>query len=582
MTKPLDPITTDLVGHALGSIADEMALTIVRTAHSSNLTNSMDLSSALCDARARLIVQGLTLPLHLGSIPDCMDAVLQRFGNEIQPGDVYILNDPYDGGTHLPDIYLVQPVFLDDRLLGYTASIAHHTDIGGKVAGGNGCDATEIYQEGFRIPPTRLFDRGRRNPWFEELLSRNVRIPYQVLGDLRAQIAACHVGREGMLELAAQHGVDALEGHFEEILNRTERLARHEISRMPDGEYEFTDYIDDDGIDPGPIPIMVRLTIEGDSLTADFTGTAPQVKGGINSVVAFTKSTVYACVRCVMESEMPNNSGYFRPINIVAPEGTIVNPKPPAAVAARGLTAFRIADAVFGALAQALPERVPACEMGGDTGVSIGGYYPNGESFVFLEFLHGSWGGRPFADGVDGCASTIVNFSNNPVEMIEARQPLRLEAFGYIPDSAGPGKYRGGVAILREYRFLEDRGILQLRTDRYDHLPYGLAGGGTGTPSRNVLVRDGRARKIGGKITLNLRRNDLYRHAVAGAGGHGNPMERDPALVLNDVIDGKITRPHALKAYGVVISSGRPRIDFKATTRQRSSIRDNGPVRYDS
>ena len=582
MTAPLDPITTDLVGHALGSIADEMALTIVRTAHSSNLTNSMDLSSALCDAKGRLIVQGLTLPLHLGSIPDCMDAVFRRFGDDIQPGDVYILNDPYDGGTHLPDIYLVQPVFAKARLLGYAASIAHHTDIGGKVAGGNGCDATEIYQEGFRIPPTRLFDGGRRNPWLEEMLARNVRIPYQVLGDLRAQIAACHVGQKGLLELAAEYGIDALDRYFEEILNRTERLARHEISRMPDGEYEFTDYIDDDGIDSGPIRITVRLTIDGDSLTADFTGTAPQVRGGINSVIPFTKSTVYACVRCVMDSEMPNNSGYFRPIDVIAPEGTIVNPRPPAAVAARGLTAFRIAGAVFGALAQALPDRVPACEMGGDTGVSIGGYHPNGDAFVFLEFLHGSWGGRPFADGIDGCASTIVNFSNNPVEMIEARQPLRIETFGYVPDSAGPGKFRGGLAILREYRFLQDRGILQLRTDRYDTLPYGLARGGTGTPSRNVLVRDGRSRKIGGKVTLELLPNDLYRHAVAGAGGHGNPMERDPAAVLNDVIDGKVTRSHARKAYGVVLKRGLPQIDVNATARERNANRESGPVRYDS
>ena len=570
MTSRLDPITTDLVGHALSSIADEMAITIVRTAHSSNLTNSMDLSSALCDSHGRLLVQGLTLPLHLGSIPDCMAAVFRRFGGEIRQGDVYILNDPYDGGTHLPDIYLVQPVFRDERLLGYAASIAHHTDIGGKVPGGNGCDATEIYQEGFRIPPTRLFDGGERNKWLEELLSRNVRIPYQVLGDLRAQIAACHVGHNGFLELAAEHGEEVLERYFEEILDRTERLARHEIARMPDGVYEFADQIDDDGIDPGPIDIKVKLTIDRDTLTADFTGTSPQVKGGINSPIPFTKSTVYACVRCVMEGDIQNNSGYFRPIKVIAPEGTIVNPLSPAAVAARGLTAFRIGAAVFGALAQALPDKVPACEMGGDTGVSIGGYHPNGDAFVFLEFLHGSWGGRPFADGIDGCASAIVNFSNNPVEMIEVSQPLRIERYGYVANSGGPGEFRGGLAIVREYRFLAEQGILQLRTDRYDSLPYGLDGGATGTPSRNVLVRDGSRRKLGGKVTLELRENDLYRHAVAGAGGFGNPRDRDPEAVLRDFEDGKVTRAHARDAYGVVITPGRPRVDRVATRRERS------------
>ena len=570
MTKPLDPITTDLISHALGTIADEMAITIVRTAHSNNLTNSMDLSTALCDANGRLIVQAQTLQLHLGSVPDCMDAVFRRFGTEIQDGDVYILNDPYDGGTHLPDIYLVQPVFLDRQLLGYSASIAHHTDIGGKVAGGNGCDATEIYQEGFRIPPTRLFDRGLRNAWLEEMLARNVRIPYQVLGDLRAQIAACHIGRQGLLNLATEHSVNMLNQYFEEILDRTERLARHEISLMPDGEYHFTDYIDDDGVDSNSIPITVKVLITGDSLTADFTGTAAQVKGGINSVLSFTKSTVYACVRCLMESEMPNNSGYFRPIEVIAPKSTIVNPSPPAAVAARGLTAFRIADAVLGALAQALPDKVPACEMGGDTGVSIGGYHANGEAFVFLEFLHGSWGGRPFADGIDGCASMIVNFSNNPIEMIEASQPLRIESFGFVADSGGPGKFRGGLAISREYRFLEDRGLLQLRTDRYNHLPYGLAGGGTGTPSRNVITRHGASRRIGGKATLELVANDLYAHTVAGAGGHGNPMDRDPEAVLADVIEEKVTRAHARAAYGVVLKRGLLEVDLKATNYMRS------------
>lgn len=567
----LDPISVDLVGHALGAIVDEMALTIVRTAHSSNLKNSMDLSSALCDAKGRLVVQGLTLQLHLGSIPDCMAAIQRRFGAEHRPGDVYIFNDPYDGGTHLPDIYMVQPVFVAGRLLGYAATIAHHTDIGGKVAGGNGCDATEIYQEGLRIPPTRLFDAGRRNPWLEELIARNVRIPDQVLGDLRAQLAACHIGHEGLLSLAAQYGAGALEVFFEELLDRTERLARDEIRRMPDGVYRFTDYIDDDGIDPGPIPIKLTLTIEGDALTADFTGTAAQVKGGINSPISFTKSTVYACARCMMGADVPNNAGYFRPITVIAPEGSIVNPLPPAAVAARGLTAFRIANTVFGALAQALPDKVPACEMGGDTGVSIGGYYPDGRAFVFLEFLHGSWGGRPFADGIDGVASTFVNFSNNPVEMIEAELPLRIERFGFLPDTGGPGKYRGGLALVREYRFIEERGVLQLRTDRYDHLPYGLAGGRTGTPSKNVLIRDGKARRIGGKVTVQLRRGDLYRHEVAGAGGHGHPFERDAEAVLGDVLDGKMTRAHARRAYGVVITAGTLRVDEAATQRERAS-----------
>ena len=283
----LDPIVVDLVGHALGSIVDEMALTIVRTAHSGNLKNSMDLSSALCDAEGTLVAQGLTLPLHLGSIPDCMEAIFRHFRGDIRPGDVYILNDPYDGGTHLPDIYLVRPVFDGTVLLGFAASIAHHTDVGGKVAGGNGCDATEIYQEGLRIPPTRLYSGGAPNPWLTQLIARNVRVPDQVLGDLRAQEAACHVGHRGLLELAREYGPDLLRAYFDELLDRTERLARAEIAAMPDGVYSFTDYLDDDGIDPGPIAIKATVTIRGDSMTVDFTGSSPQVKG--NALMSFTR-----------------------------------------------------------------------------------------------------------------------------------------------------------------------------------------------------------------------------------------------------------------------------------------------------
>jgi hypothetical protein len=264
------------------------------------------------------------------------------------------------------------------------------------------------------------------------------------------------------------------------LLDQAERLARAAIRAMPDGVYEFTDWLDDDGIDPDPIPLRVRITIAGDRLVADLTGSARQVKGGINSPLPFTKSAVYATVRHLIGGEPPNNEGYFRPIEVIAPPGTIVNPVLPAAVAARGLTGFRLANALFGALARIAPDRVFACEVGGDTGVSIGGYDAERRPFVFLEFLFGSWGGRPDKDGVDANSSAVVNFSNNPVEVIEAEYPIAIERYGFVPDSGGPGKFRGGLALVREYRFLEAESVLQLRTDRRRFLPYGLAGGAAG------------------------------------------------------------------------------------------------------
>jgi N-methylhydantoinase B len=565
----VDPITLELVRSGLESIVDEMALTIVRTAYSANLKSAMDLSSAICDADMRLIAQGLTLPLHLGSLPDAMEAVQARFAGAIRPGDVYILNDPYEGGTHLPDIFVIQPVFHAARLLGYVCTIAHHTDIGGRVAGGNACDSTEIYQEGLRIPPLRLFDRGEVNDGFMRLLERNVRIPTKVLGDLRAQLAALHVGERGLLELVERYGASVVTTVAADLLAYTERFARADIATWPDGRYEFTDYLDDDGIDPDPIPIHVVVTVAGDQLDVDFAGSAPQVKGAINSVLSFTKSTVYACFRCLLAPTLPNNEGYFRAVSVHAPPGTIVNPLPPAPVAARGLTAYRIANAVFGALAQLAPERIPACEAGGDTGITMGGYDDQRRAFVFLEFLFSGWGGRPFADGIDGAASVVVNFSNYPAEVIENESPLRIEEYGFLPDSGGPGEYRGGLALVRQYRFLERSAHLQIRADRTRFPAYGLAGGLSGRLCQTIVDEGAGPRVLPAKTALVIGRGTVLRHELAGAGGWGDPLRRDPERVRADVRDGKISTVHARDAYGVVMTADGAAVDIEATRRLR-------------
>ena len=568
-----DPILLELIKNALDTIVDEMAIALVRTAYSNNLKNAMDMSCALCDAEGRLIAQGLTLPLHLGSIPDAMARVRQKFAGRTNPGDVFILNDPFEGGTHLPDFYIFKPIFLDGALVGWSASIGHQLDVGGKTPGGNGWDATEIFQEGLRIPAVKLYAAGEPVDAVFEMIDRNVRVPRQVLGDVRSQVAACLTGEKGYLKLIAQHGAARFQACTTTLLAQAERLARTAISRMPDGTYEFTDWLDDDGIDPDPIPLTVALTVAGDRMIADFTGSAPQVRGGINSPLPFTKSAVYATVRHLIGGDPPNNEGYFRPIDVIAPPGTIVNPVMPAAVAARGLTGFRLANALFGALAQIAPDRVFACEVGGDTGVSFGGYDRERRPFVFLEFLFGSWGGRPARDGVDACSSSVVNFSNNPIEVIESEYPLLIERYGYVPDSGGAGKHRGGLAVERQYRFLEATGTLQLRTDRRRHLPYGLAGGRPGTPSDNVLNPDGERRQLPSKCTLEIRQGDVFRHLLAGAGGWGDPLERDPELVLKDVLEEKLSADYARREYGVAIDVAARKVLAEDTATLRAARR---------
>lgn len=560
-------IELQLLKNRLESIVDDMAITVVRTAYSTNLRNSMDFSTGFCDAGGRLVAQGLCLPLHLGSLPDGLSAILERYRDAIDDGDVFLLNDPYEGGTHLPDLYIYKPVFVDTRLLGFATAIAHHTDIGGRVAGGNACDSTEIYQEGLRIPPLKLYASGRPVQAIFDLIECNVRVPRNALGDLRAQLSACHIGESAFAALAREQGFGRLQNGFSELLDYSERLTRSEITALPDGRYSFTDVLDDDGIDPGPIPITVTVEVAGSALSVDFTGTAPQVAGAINCVASFTRSAVYACLRCLMRTDIPTNSGFFRAVDVRIPSATIANPVPPAPVAARGLTGFRLANTIMGALAQSAPHIVPACEVGGDTGISIGGYRADRTAFVFLEFLFCGWGGRPDRDGIDGCASIVVNFSNNPAEVIEAEYPLQILEYGFLPDTGGAGKYRGACSIVREYRFTETQATLQIRSDRHKSRAYGLSGGLPGSPSRNILNPQTESRELPAKTLLTLKRGDVLRHVLAGAGGWGSPLERDPERVLDDVRNGKVSIRSAERTYGVAINPETLQIDGAGTSR---------------
>ena len=574
---PFDPVRLELIKNAIGSVVDEMLLTVVRIAYSSIMKDTMDLSSAFCDRSGRMIAQGLSLPLHLGSIPDAMEAVLAKYGDDINEGDVYALNDPYHGGMHLPDIFMFKPVFVDRALLGFAVLVAHHNDMGGRVPGSSAADSTEIFQEGIRIPVVKLYDRGAANETLYSMLQLNVRQPEVVLGDVRAQLAACDIGERGMQELAARYGVDELERSFNALLDYSERGARATIAAIPDGVYEYVDYLDDDGVNFGqPVRVQVALQVAGDMLTVDFTGTSKQVQGAINSTLSFAKSAIYFAIRSIMKEDVPNNAGFFRPIDAVAEAGSLVNPNPPGACAARGVTGFRVIDAIWGALAKAVPDRIRAPGEGGTTSYSIAGYDSAGTYSQFREAVMGCWGAGAEREGIDGVANPAANISNAPIEAVENSAPIRVERYELVADSGGAGEWRGGLAVRRELRYLGENARLQLRSDRRDHPPFGINGGDPGKPSANLFDTGEEWVELPTKFVHPLRNGQAIRHTTAGGGGYGDPYTRPTAKVLADVRDGKVSQEAAARDYGVAVSGPPWRIDKAATDTLRQRRCENG------
>ena len=403
-----------------------------------------------------------------------------------------------------------------------------------------------------------------------------MRVPVKVLGDFRAQLSACYVAEQRYFALLERYGVATIDRYTNELYDYSERLTRAEIGALPDGEYTFEDWIDEDGIDDRPIPLRVKVTVAGDELTCDFTGSSSQVRGAINATLSFTKAAVYGAIKYVLGADIPNNAGFFRPIHVNAPPGSILNAVLPAACAARGLTGLRTADLMFGVLAQITPARAMAASEGGPTGVSIGGYDANRQPFVFVEFISSAWGGRSHLDGIDGITTPISNNSNTPAEVCEAEYPIAIDQYEFAPDSGGPGKFRGGLGVQRSYRLLEEEATLQVRADRQRFRPFGLFGGKPGTPSKNVLRRNGEVTTLPAKFTMTMRRGDVLHHVQPGAGGLGDPFERDPERVLADVQNEKVSVEAARRDYGVVIDTVSWKVDLQETARLRSRTPQGG------
>ena len=566
----IDLITLEVIKNALSSVADEMALVLMRSAYSPVVRDSMDYSTALCDCDGAVIAQGLTLAVQLGAFPDAMQHLKQQYAGRMQPGDIFIMNDPYGaGGQHLPDIYVIKPLFWEGEIEGYACTMAHHSDVVGIAPGSVAIHATDIYQEGLRLPMLKLYEAGKANDTLFQIIEKNTRLPIQVLGDLRAQLAACAVAERGFFELLKRYGGVAVRPYLEAIMNQAERLMREFIRGIPDGEYRFVDWIDGIGESPETLKIAVCVSVRGDEVEVDFTGTSEQVQGAINCPIAMVRSCSYCAIRCVTSPDIPNCEGYMRPLRVHAPEGTILNPVLPAACAARGVMGYRVFDAIMGALAQVVPERVIAAGEGGPTLFSVGGYH-DGRPFVLTEVMVGTWGARAAKDGVEGISNPAANLSNQPVELIEAELPLEVVRYGMVQDSGGAGEQRGGLAFVREFRLLADEAVFTTRADRRDHPPYGFAGGQSGGASCNTLISGKKERALPTMPmeAVKWRSGDVFRHVSAGGGGYGDPLARDPALVLADVLDDKVSLAAARDLYGVVIE--KHSVDEGATKRLRS------------
>ncbi len=571
MAEPVDPITLEVVRNALASTADEMALVLMRSAYSPVVRDTMDYSTALCDRHGRIVAQGLTLAVQLGSFPTMMRHLCAEHAGTSRLGDVFIANDPYgSGGQHLPDIYVIQPIFVDGELEGYAATMAHHADVGGIAPGSIAVHATEIFQEGLRLPLLKLHDHGVENEGLLRIIERNTRQPTQVLGDLKAQVAACRAGAQGLARLVERYGED-VRRYLECLQETAEAAMRREIAGLADGTYEAVDVVDGFGDEPEPIEIRVTLTIRGGELEIDFTGSSAQVDASLNCPIGLIHAACYCAIRGIVRADIPNCEGYMVPIRVVAPEGTVVNPVLPAACGARGVIGYRVYDAIMRALAQVVPDRVVAAGEGGPTLVALGGYDAHRRPFLTTEVIVGAWGARATLDGLEGVSNPLANLSNQPIELLESDLPIEVVQYRFVPDSGGAGERRGGLAYEREYGIRTERATLTVRSDRRFHPPYGLDGGFCGAPSRNTLVVDGVEHDVPPMpmAALTLARGDRFRHRSAGGGGVGSPLARDPSAVLADVRAGKVGVEGARELYGVSVVGPPWRLDEAATAALR-------------
>ena len=553
-TTTIDPITLEVVRNKVDGIANEMQSTLLRSSFSTVVKEGLDASASLFTLDGETLAQAIAIPIHLATLIPIIETIVRTFPlNEMKPDDLYIMNDPYLGGTHLPDIAIVMPVFFDNKPIAISAAMTHHQDVGGMSPGSVPPNATEIYQEGIRIPPLKLREGKEFNDTLIQMLKLNVRVPQVFMGDIGAQISACTVGARRVVELADRYGRIQTLQIFNELLDRSEQLTRKALEAIPDGTYSYVDYLDNDGVNlEESVRIEVAVTISGSEFHCDFEGTDPQTRGPFNAVKSGSQAAAYYAVRAVTDSSIPTNGGCFRSVSLHLPEGTLVNPVEPAPVNSRTATLKRIAGSIVGALKGALPGHIPADSAGELLVLSLGGKSLDGKPYVVGEFNAGGSGGGPRKDGVDVIETDGSNCMNMPVEALELEAPVRVHRMSLRTDSGGVGEFRGGLGCVREIEFLADDIALTHRGERHRHAARGSQGGGAGAKAFSKIVRrDGSEEVVNSKLFTVVHAGERLIVETAGGGGYGKPNKRNRQAIRDDVSNRKVSQQCANAEYGL-------------------------------
>ncbi|MSP89092.1 MAG: hydantoinase B/oxoprolinase family protein [Alphaproteobacteria bacterium] len=552
----LDPVTLEVVGNHLISTVREMGTTLMRTAYSTIMREQMDCTTALFDPQGQLVAQADHVPSHQGTLSHAAKHVAAQMN--LEPGDVAIMNHPYRGGTHHPDIMIFKPVFHDGAMVALSAALGHHLDVGGRSPGSVATDARDVFEEGLLIPPMKLYRAGKLVPEVFDFIEANIRVPKKTLGDIRAEVAAVTVGERRYQELCRKYGGPALGQIIQGLLDHSETMMRRDLAALPDGRYEAEGFMDSDGIVDQPVRIAVAVTLDRGAVTVDFTGSSDQVRGPFNCSVSSVNSAVYCAVRYMVDPAIMQNEGCYRPISIVVPPRSVVSPQAPAPLSGRFHTMERIATTIVLAFNRARGAQAVGANHAHLASFSASGTFPGTrDPWVLFDITGGGWGGTSSGDGLDATFGLMANCLDTPVEALELDYPLRVERYELVPDSGGPGQFRGGLGLRRDVRYLAGEGYFTNRSEAQKFPAVGTLGGRPGQPSRQALRRaDGTVETLPSKITnLTIRAGDVVEMVTAGGGGYGNPGERDPALVLADVADGKVSASAAREAYGVTVAT---------------------------
>ncbi len=570
----VDPVLFEVIRNGLVEATEEMGIALRNSAYSTNIKTRTDYSCVFFDAELRSVAQGFAQPAHLGSMVEVLPKAVTHYGAErLQAGDALICNHPYIGGVHLNDISVISPVFWHDELVGYVANIAHHVDVGGGAPASIGA-FREIFQEGVIIPPVKIVAGGKVVEDVFALILEQIRSKHETAGDLRAQLAANHTGARRVLGMVERYSLPTVRAYIDELISYGERRTQAELARLPHGTFEAEGYVDTDGFTDEPVRLVAAVTISGDGITFDLTGSDPQRRAPVNATYAQTLSACVYAFKCLIDPDVPANDGFYRMINVIAPPGTVVNSTSPAPVVGGFETHARVTDVIFRALAGPLPDVVPAGTKAMQCHAGFGGIDPrSGRYYCFLETLGGGYGGRMRRDGPDAVQMHGQNTENAPIEETERNYPVRILRYELVEDSEGPGRQRGGLGLRRDYEFIDHEATFTVLADRDKAGPWGLFGGIPGRPAEYLVRRGDEWQRVSSKSTFEVGPGDIVSYRTCGGGGYGPPSEREPEAVLADVLARKVSRDRAASAYGVAVDLETRAVDWGETERLRAALR---------